>query len=56
MEYYSSVKRKRNDTTKFVDKWKELEKQKQQQQQKILSQITQTQKYKHDMYSLISEY
>ena len=48
MEYYSVVKKK--DIMKFADKWTELEK------KIILNQVAQTQKDKHGMYSLISEY
>ena len=44
MEYYSATKDK--DITKFAGKWMELE--------NILSEVTQTQKGKHGMYSLIS--
>ena len=47
MEYYSVVKN--NDILKFACKWMELE-------ENILSEITQIQKDKHGMYSLISEY
>ena len=47
MKYYSAVKNK--DIRKFVAKWIELEK-------NILSEVTQTQKEKHRMYSLISGY
>ena len=48
MKYYSAVKH--NDLIKFAGKWKELEK------KNILSELTKTQKRKHSMYSLISEY
>ena len=44
-EYYSAVKKK---IRKFAGKWMELEK------KIILSEVTQTQKDKHGMYSLIS--
>ena len=47
MEYYSVVKY--NDILKFACKWMELEK-------TILSEVTQAQKDKHGMYSLISGY
>jgi hypothetical protein len=47
MKYYSAIK---NDNfTSFVGKWMELE-------NIILSQVTQTQKDIHVMYSLISGY
>ena len=45
MEYYSAIKN--NEITKFAGKCMELEK-------IILSEVTQTQKDKHGMYSLIS--
>ena len=45
MKYYSAVKN--NDIIKFTGKCIELEK-------IILSEVTHTQKDKHDMYSLIS--
>ena len=45
MEYYPVIKN--NDIVKFSGKWMELEK-------IILSEVTQTQKDKHGMYSLIS--
>jgi hypothetical protein len=45
MEYYSAVKNKN-----FVSKWMELGK------KIILSEITQNQKDKHSMYSIISGY
>ena len=47
MEYFSAVKN--NDTRKFAGKWMELGK-------LILGEVTQTEKDKHVMYSLISEY
>jgi hypothetical protein len=47
MEYYSAIKTK--DILSFAGKWKELE-------NIILSEVTQTQKYMHGMYSLISGY
>ena len=47
MEYYSPVKNK--NTGKFEGKWMELV-------ELILSEATQTEKDKHDAYSLISEY
>ena len=47
MEYYSAIKN--NDFMKFADKWMELE-------NIIPSEVTQTQKNTHGMYSLISEY
>jgi hypothetical protein len=47
MEYYSAIKNE--DTLTFVGKWMELE-------NIILSEVTQTQKDKHSMYSLISGY
>ena len=48
-EYYSAVK-KDNDILKFASKWIELEK------KNILSEVTQTQKDEHGMYSLINGY
>jgi hypothetical protein len=42
MEYYSAIK-----NTKFAGKWMELE-------NIILSEVTQTQKHMHDLYSLIN--
>ena len=45
MEYYSAIKNK--DILSFVGKWMELE-------NIILSEVTQTQKDMHGMYSLIS--
>ena len=47
MEYYSAIKN--NEFMKFLGKWMELE-------DIILSEVTQSQKYSHDMYSLISGY
>ena len=47
LEYYSAVKI--HDILKFACKWMELEK-------TILSEVTQTQKDKHGIYSLISGY
>ena len=47
MEYYSAEKN--NDHMKFAGKWMELE-------NIILSEVTQTQKVKHGMYSLIGGY
>jgi hypothetical protein len=47
MEYYSAIKNK--DSMSFAGKWIELE-------NTILSEITQTQKDMHGMYSLISGY
>ena len=44
MEYYSAIKN--DDFMNFVGKWMELE--------NILSEVTQTQKEMHGMYSLIS--
>jgi hypothetical protein len=46
MEYYSDVKN--NDLMKFTGKWMDLE--------NILSEVTQSQKNTHGMYSLISGY
>ena len=46
-EYYSAIKN--NDFMKFIGKWIELE-------NIILSEVTQTEKDTHGMYSLISEY
>jgi negative regulator of genetic competence, sporulation and motility len=42
-------KKKTNEFMKFSDKWMDLE-------DIILSEVTQSQKNSHDMYSLISEY
>jgi hypothetical protein len=47
MEYHSAIKKK--DMMTFAGKWMELE-------NIILSQVTQTQKDVHRMYSLISGY
>ena len=47
MEYYSAIKNE--DILTFAGKWMELE-------IKILSEVTQTQKDMHGMYSLISGY
>ena len=47
MEYYSAIKNE--DILSFAGKWVELE-------NIILSEVTQTQKNIHGMYSLISEY
>jgi hypothetical protein len=47
MEYYSTVKN--DEFMKFLGKWMELE-------NIILSEVTQSQKKTHGMYSLISEY
>jgi hypothetical protein len=47
MEYYSVIKN--NEFVKFLGKWMDLE-------DIILSQVTQSQKNTHDMYSLISRY
>ena len=46
MEYYTMVKN--NDILKFVGKWMDLE-------NIILSEVTQTQKDKYNVYSLISD-
>jgi hypothetical protein len=45
MEYYSAIKN--NKFMKFAGKWMELE-------NIILSEVTQSQKNTHDMFSLIS--
>jgi hypothetical protein len=45
MQYYSAIKNE--DILSFAGKWMELE-------NIILSEVTQTQKYMHGMYSLIS--
>jgi hypothetical protein len=45
MEYYSAIKK--DDILSFASKWMEL-------QNIILSEVTQTQKNMHGMYSLIS--
>ena len=47
MEYYSAIKNE--DIQSFAGKWMELE-------NIILSEVTQTQKDMHGMYSLISGY
>jgi hypothetical protein len=47
LEYYSAIKN--NEFMKFLDKWMNLE-------NIILSEVTQSQKNTHDMYSLISGY
>ena len=47
MEYYSAVKS--NEFMKFLAKWMYME-------DIILSEVTQSQKYTHGMYSLISGY
>jgi hypothetical protein len=47
MEYYSAMKN--NEFMKFLDKWMDLE-------DIILSEVTQSQKNKHDMPSLRSRY
>jgi hypothetical protein len=46
MGYYSSIKNE--DILSFAGKWMELE--------NILSEVTQTQKDMHGMYSIISRY
>jgi hypothetical protein len=47
MEYYSAIKN--NEFMKFLGKWMDLE-------GIILSEVIQSQKNSHDMYSLISGY
>jgi hypothetical protein len=47
MEYYPTIKK--NEFMKFLGKWMDLE-------GIILSEVTQSQKNSHDMYSLISGY
>jgi hypothetical protein len=47
MSYYSAIKK--NEFMKFLSKWMDLE-------GIILSEVTQSQKNSHDMYSLISGY
>ena len=47
MEYYSAIKN--NEFMKFLGKWMDLE-------DIILSEVTQSQKNTHDIYSLISGY
>jgi hypothetical protein len=47
MEYYSAIKN--NEFMKFLGKWMYLE-------DIMLSELTQSQKNSHDMYSLISGY
>ena len=47
MEYYSAIKNE--DILSFAGKWMELE-------NIILSEVTQTEKNKYGIYSLISEY
>ena len=49
MWYLHNEVKKNNDILKFAGKWMEIEK-------TILSEVTQTQKDKHGMYSLISRY
>jgi hypothetical protein len=54
MEYYSAIKKTKqnkqtNKKTKEFMKWVDLK-------DIILSEVTQSQKNKHDMYSLISRY
>ena len=46
-DYYSAIKK--NEFMKFLGKWMDLE-------GIFLSEVTQSQKNSHDMYSLISEY
>ena len=47
MEYYSAIKK--NEFMKFLGKWMDLE-------GIILSEVTQSQRNSHNMYSLISGY
>jgi hypothetical protein len=47
MEYYSAIKN--NEFMKFFGKWMDLE-------DIILSEVTQSQKNRHDIHSLISGY
>ena len=47
MKYYTAIKN--NEFIKFLGKWMELE-------NIILSEVTESQKNSHDMYSLISRY
>jgi hypothetical protein len=47
MKYYSAIKK--NEFMKFLSKWMDLE-------GIILSEVAQSQKNSHDMYSLISAY
>ena len=47
MEYYSAIKK--NEFMKFLGKWMDLE-------GIILSEVTQSQRYSHNMFSLISGY
>jgi hypothetical protein len=47
IEYYSAIKK--NEFMKFLGKWMDLE-------GIILSEVTQSQKNSHNMYSLISRY
>jgi hypothetical protein len=47
MEYYSTIKN--NDFMKFIGKWMELG-------NTILSEVIQSQKNTHDVYSLINGY
>jgi uncharacterized protein YdcH (DUF465 family) len=46
MEYYSAMKN--NEFMKILDKWKDLD--------NILSEVSQSQKNTHDMYSLTNAY
>jgi hypothetical protein len=47
MEYYSAIKK--NEFMKFLGKWMDLE-------GIILSEVTQSPKNSHDMYSLVNGY
>ena len=47
MEYHSAIKK--NEFTKFLGKWLDLD-------GIILSEVTQSQRKSHDMYSLITGY
>ena len=47
MEYYSAIKK--NKFMKFLDKWMDLE-------SIILSEVTQSQRNSHNMFSVISGY
>jgi hypothetical protein len=45
---WNTIQLKNKDSIKLADKWMKLE--------NILSEITQTQKHMHDLYSLVSGY
>ena len=49
LEFYSAIKKKNNDILNFACKWMEIE-------NALLSEVSQTQKEEHGMYSHISGY